>query len=170
MKNKALFDEYAKDILSNELFLKGKTFISHGSITVYAHSLAVASLAFSMVENSRTLDKRCVVRAALLHDFFLYDWHTGPGKQYILHGWVHAGIAAKNARDIFGVTEKEYSCIKTHMWPWTPFHAPQYREGWVITLADKLIALKETLFGRSLKRPKAADCPGQKTADMGMRG
>jgi uncharacterized protein len=151
MKNKALFYEYAGDILEHELFLKGKELISHGAISIYTHSVEVAMLAFSMAENSKKLDIRGIVRAALLHDFFLYEWHV-PGKRYILHGWVHAGIAAKNARKIFGISDKEYSCIRTHMWPWTPLSFPLCREGWIITLADKITALKETVFHRG-KRP-----------------
>jgi uncharacterized protein len=151
MKNKELFDEYTQDILGHELFLKGKDLISHGAITIYTHSIEVAALAFSMVENSKKLDIRSVTRAALLHDFFLYEWHV-PGKRYVLHGWVHAKIASKNAQKIFGISDKEYSCIRTHMWPWTLFHWPKCREGWIITLADKIIALKEAVLRRG-KRP-----------------
>jgi uncharacterized protein len=147
MKNRALFEEYAKDILENELFLKNKEFVSHGTISMYTHCLNVASLSFSMVENSKNIDRKCVVRAALLHDFFLYEWHK-MGIRYVLHGWVHAAIAAKKAREIFGISDKEYSCIRTHMWPWTLFRPPQYREGWIISLADKIIALRETVFAR----------------------
>jgi uncharacterized protein len=151
MKNEALFYEYAGDILDHELFLKNKGLISHGSISIYTHCMEVAMLAFSMVEDSQKIDIRSVVRAALLHDFFLYEWHV-PGKRYILHGWVHAKIAAKNAQKIFGISDKEFSCIRTHMWPWTLFHWPKCREGWIVTLADKIIALKETVFHRG-KRP-----------------
>jgi uncharacterized protein len=155
MKNRELFDEYGKDILENELFSHSKKIFSHGTINIYDHSIAVAELAFSMAEKSRTLDKRCVVRAALLHDFFLYEWHI-PGMRYILHGWVHAGIAAKKAQDVFGISGKEYSCIKTHMWPWTLFHPPRCREGWIISLADKIIAIHEAVLRRG-KRNKLQD-------------
>jgi uncharacterized protein len=150
MKNRALFEEYAKDILENEFFLKNKEFVSHGAISMYTHCLDVASLSFSLVEDSENIDKRCVVRAALLHDFFLYECHR-MGIRYVLHGWIHAAIAAENAREIFGVSGKEYSCIRTHMWPWNLFHPPLCREGWIVSLADKIIALRETVFGRSRK-------------------
>jgi uncharacterized protein len=73
----------------------------------------------------------------------------------VLHGWIHAGIAAEKAREIFNISDKEYSCIKTHMWPWNLFHPPRCREGWIITLADKIIALNETIFGRSRSHPQA---------------
>jgi uncharacterized protein len=151
MKNKALFDEYSKDILTHELFLETKKSCSHGSITIHDHSIAVAALAFSMAENIGGLDERCVVRAGLLHDFFLYEWHV-PGIRYLKHGWAHPAIAAQKAREVFGISDKEYSCIKTHMWPWTLFSIPVCREGWIVSLADKIIALKETLFCRCGKR------------------
>ncbi|MDR1908699.1 MAG: HD domain-containing protein [Spirochaetaceae bacterium] len=150
MKNRELFDAYAADIVGHELFLEGKKVFSHGSISIHDHSIAVAELSYSMIENSRGIDKRCVVRAALLHDFFLYEWHV-PGLRYILHGWVHPAIAARKAREVFGISDREYSCIKTHMWPWTLFSFPRCREGWVISLADKIIAVKETLFRRGTR-------------------
>jgi len=147
MKNRVLFNEYAEDIIKHELFLSGKHIYSHGAINIYDHSIDVAETAFSMIEENPSIDKKCVVRAALLHDFFLYEWHV-PGLRYILHGHVHAAIAAKNARRVFNISDKECSCIKTHMWPWTLFHPPLCREGWVITLADKIVSIKETLFYR----------------------
>jgi uncharacterized protein len=152
MKNSELFNEYAKDIIEHELFQKGKEVFSHGKVTIYTHSINVARLAFSMAENSKTLDKRCIVRAALLHDFFLYEWHVW-GWRYIFHGWKHPAIAAENARAHFAASSREYSCIKTHMWPWTFWRFPRCREGWIISLADKIIALKESLFARGKRRP-----------------
>jgi uncharacterized protein len=157
MKDRALFNAYAKDILEHALFKAGKKIFSHGSITIYDHSIAVAERAFTMVEKRQDIDKKCVVRAALLHDFFLYEWHI-PGWRYILHGWAHPAIAAKKAREIFNITDKEYSCIKTHMWPWTLFTLPRCREGWIISVADKIIALKEAALCRgkrhTLRDPK----------------
>jgi uncharacterized protein len=107
----------------------------------------VAELAFSIVEDKPNIDRKCVVRAALLHDFFLYEWHI-PGLRYVLHGWAHPAIAAKKAREVFGIGDKEYSCIRTHMWPWTLLHPPRCREGWVVSLADKIVAVKETALQR----------------------
>ena len=147
MKNRTLFTEYAHDILEHELFLQGRHIFSHGSISIHTHCIEVAELAFSMIEDKPRIDKKCVVRAALLHDFFLYEWHI-PGLRYVMHGWAHPAIAAKKAREVFGIGDKEYSCIRTHMWPWTLLHPPLCREGWVISLADKIVAIKETALRR----------------------
>jgi len=150
MKSEAL--DYGRDIIAHELFARGKGIFSHGAVTIYAHSIAVAEKALSLAEKLEArglpaLDKRCLVRSALLHDFFLYEWHV-PGLRYLLHGWAHPGIAAEKAREVFGISDREYSCIRTHMWPWTLFHPPRCREAWLISLADKLVALKETALCR----------------------
>jgi hypothetical protein len=39
------------------------------------------------------------------------------------------------------------------MWPWTLFNPPLCREGWLISLADKIVALKEAVFYRGKRRP-----------------
>ncbi|MDR0376747.1 MAG: HD domain-containing protein [Spirochaetaceae bacterium] len=147
MKDAALFDRFARDILESEVFAQCRRFMQHGSISVYAHSLSVARMSFSMAEGTQGLDLRSLVRSALLHDFFLYDWHV-PEKMWSLHGWTHPVTAAENARAYFQVSDKEYSLIRTHMWPYTLLHPPVYREGWIICLADKACSAIETLFRR----------------------
>jgi hypothetical protein len=39
------------------------------------------------------------------------------------------------------------------MWPWTLFNPPVCREGWLISLADKIVALKETVLCRGKRKP-----------------
>jgi uncharacterized protein len=145
------FHEHAGDILGNEFFLSTKNSYSHGTISIYEHSVHVALLAFSLIKNSNTVDRRCVIRAALLHDFFLYEWHV-PGFRYLVHGWAHPRIAAEKAREVFNIGDREYSCILTHMWPWTLFRWPKCREGWAVSLADKIVAFKETVLRRGRRR------------------
>jgi len=147
MKDTALFDSLAKEILENGTFAQSKKYIQHGSISVYEHSLSVARLSFSMGEFFNIADKQSLVRSALLHDFFLYDWHV-PEKMWSLHGWTHPVTAAENAKKYFNVSGKEYSMIRSHMWPYTLLHPPLCREGWIICAADKLVSLWETLFKR----------------------
>ena len=147
MKNREEFDSLAKEILEHEVFLQSREFIQHGKISVYQHSLSVAELSFGMGEFFRIADKQSLVRAALLHDFFLYDWHV-PEKMWSLHGWTHPVTAAENAKKYFNVSDKEYSLIRSHMWPYTLLHPPVYREGWIVCLADKMVSAWETLFKR----------------------
>ena len=90
-------------------------------------------------------DRRAMIRGALLHDFFLYDWHD---KEHIsifkLHGFYHPGIALKNAEREFELSSIERDVIKKHMWPLT-IVPPSCREAWIVTMADKYCSLMETL-------------------------
>ena len=53
---------------------------------------------------------RSLVRGALLHDYFLYDWHI-PDESHKWHGVTHAGDALKNARRDFELNEIEQDMI-----------------------------------------------------------
>ena len=46
------------------------------------------------------VDMESLIRGALLHDYFLYDWHDGE-KEHNLHGFRHAERALRNAERIF---------------------------------------------------------------------
>ncbi|MDR2536008.1 MAG: HD domain-containing protein [Treponema sp.] len=147
MKHPELFEAFSKDILENNTFGLCKSFIQHGCISVYEHSLEVAKMSFSIGEFFKIKDQQSLVRGALLHDFFLYDWHV-PEKMWSLHGWTHPVTAANNGRKYFQISDKEYSLIRSHMWPYTLLHPPRYKEGWIICLADKICSLGETIFKR----------------------
>jgi uncharacterized protein len=148
MTNSKSFEQYADGIISHEMFLLNKKFIQHGSITVYSHCLSVAELCFRLAQNNKKIDIRSITRAALLHDFFLYDWHD---EWKLTHGFTHPVTAAENAKKYFDITEKEYSIIRTHMWPFTLLHIPLCREAWLLCMADKICSIKETLFKRGQK-------------------
>ena len=55
-------------------------FIQHGNVSVYAHvlSVALASLAIAdaLARLGIRVDRPSLTRGALLHDYFLYDWHV----------------------------------------------------------------------------------------------
>jgi uncharacterized protein len=142
-KDEALFfNSTSKTIVENKKFLECARFIQHGKTSVYAHSLSVAKMSFRFSAFWKVKDRASLIRAALLHDFFLYDWHS---EWKLDHGFTHPLVAAENAVKYFNVSEKEYSLIRTHMWPFTPLHPPKHREGWIICFADKICSLKETL-------------------------
>ena len=91
------------------------------------------------------VQKKELIRGALLHDYFLYDWHTqdyvSPHK---LHGFYHPGRALKNAQQEYQLTPRERDIIKKHMWPLTISAMPMCREAWIVTMADKWCSLMET--------------------------
>ena len=143
---KDLFTRGKSIILSSEA-QEMKKFIQHGDTTVFNHCIAVAK--YSLLISyflERTLkiniDKDSLVRGALLHDYFLYDWHV-KGAAEGLHGFTHPGVAMRNADRDFDLNDVEKDIIKKHMFPLTPF-PPMHRESFIVSLADKWCALAET--------------------------
>ena len=83
-----------------------------------------------------------MARAAILHDLFLYDWRHSKAMLKGWHAFRHPQIALENALNICDLNEKEKDIILKHMWPVTFFQLPKYKESFIITIADKLSALK----------------------------
>ena len=125
-----------------------KEFLQHGNCTVYRHSVAVARTSLDLADRMHLrVDAESLVRGALLHDYFLYDWHTGYPGPPCTHGFTHPFIALKNALADFTLNRREKDIIARHMFPLVPI-PPMTREGWLVCLADKICALRETVLGR----------------------
>ena len=123
---------------------KEKTFVQHGSITCYDHSLRVAEKSLELAEKcSAYIDERSLVRGALLHDYFLYDWHEKDGG-HRLHGFRHPAFALYNASKDFSLNRKERNIIARHMFPLTVL-PPRCLEAWIVCFVDKYCAFSETM-------------------------
>ncbi|MCM1123062.1 MAG: HD domain-containing protein [Eubacterium sp.] len=143
----ALLKEHAEDILKSENFRGTRRHIQHGSMTVYNHCLDVAR--YSLLLNRKfglNCNKHDLIRGALLHDYFLYDWHdkTYLSERRRLHGFWHPGIALRNAEKEYQLNDVQREIIKKHMWPLSVV-PPTCREAWVVTAADKYCSLMETV-------------------------
>ncbi len=135
------------DILSSAGMQREKQYMHHGSCNVYDHSVRVALLCVFLVLLLRLrVDRRALVRGALLHDYFLYDWHNAP-RERGLHGITHARTALENAERDFALGDVERNMIRSHMFPLN-FALPKYREIVLLCISDKLCALGETLRRR----------------------
>ncbi len=137
-----IYDD-AKDILKSGNFRGTRLCMQHGTKSVHEHCVSVAACSLWL---NRRFHMNCyekdLVRGALLHDYFLYDWHDkGHGH---LHGFFHPAIALKNAEQEYKLSSREQDIIKKHMWPMTVV-PPMCREAWVVTAADKYCSLLETL-------------------------
>lgn len=131
-----------RDILENEVFQSMDQYIQHGHTTCKEHCIQVSYIAYQLCRD-RGWDSRSAARAGLLHDLFLYDWHTHAretGEHF--HGFTHPRVAMENAVRYFQIPEKEQNMILRHMWPLTPV-PPRYKEGYTILYADKLCSLAE---------------------------
>lgn len=152
IKQRRLYNEIrvnAPDILSSPNFHKTRGHIQHGNMTVNAHCMNVAKYSLAISDKLAKLGIRCkrdeLIRGALLHDYFLYDWHDEDHRQpHKLHGFYHPGIALKNASVEYDLTPREQEIIRKHMWPLTVV-PPTCREAWIVTTADKWCSLLETI-------------------------
>lgn len=133
---------HGKEILLSPGMQLEKQFIQHGSISCFEHSIAVAYISLWLVHRLRlTVDLRSLVRGALLHDYFLYDWHE-KDSSHRWHGFHHAKRAAKNAKRDFSINPIEEDIIQKHMFPLN-LALPRYKESIIVTCADKFCALCE---------------------------
>jgi len=135
------------DILLDPKLLRTKEFMQHGTTSVFEHCVSVAKFSLLMAHFlERTLrikvDRKSLVRGALLHDYFLYDWHE-PVLAHKIHGFTHPGIAWRNASRDFDMNMVEKDIIRKHMFPLT-LVPPTHIESFIVCLADKRCALCET--------------------------
>lgn len=140
--------DYIEDILNHEEYRQLALFTHHKPFTTLEHSLRVAQIAYDWsvrLEKKVNLDTIAVTRGALLHDFFLYDWHKMRPDGSRWHGFRHPRIACQNAERCFKLSEKEKDIILSHMWPLT-LRPPRCREAFIVILADKVASLQEFRF------------------------
>lgn len=135
---------FGKEILASPSMQREKKFMQHGRTSCFEHSVRVAYLSLLLAKKIRlSVDARSLVRGALLHDYFLYDWHIPePGRR--LHGLFHPRAALLNAVRDFSLNPREEDIIRKHMFPLT-LAPPKYRESLLVILADKICAVCEVL-------------------------
>ncbi|MGI5893836.1 MAG: HD domain-containing protein [Candidatus Merdivicinus sp.] len=146
-----LLEQFGTDILQSSGMQLEREFIQHGNVSVLEHSIHVAYLSLWLAYALRLeINTRALLRGALLHDYFLYDWHI-PDPSHRLHGFRHAKFALKNAMRDFSLGKTECDIIARHMFPLnlTP---PKYRESILVCLADKICAVCETMSSEWAKR------------------
>lgn len=157
--NDCLHDEgfynLVKDIIHNDTYQTLRAYKQHGAITVYEHSIHVAYACYMHRKKhpKKKLRYEALVRAAMLHDYFLYDWHAPKkGIRHGLHGFTHPAQAASNAKRDFNISDFEAKIIRSHMFPLNFHRPPTSREAWLLTLFDKKISFIETLYMRKRKK------------------
>lgn len=134
--------ECVEDILKHPVFQSMDEFIQHGDTTCKCHCIQVSYMSYCICK-AKGWDYRSVARAGLLHDMFLYDWHTHAketGQRF--HGFTHPRTAMEKASQYFGISKKERNMVLRHMWPLTPV-PPKYKEGYVLLYSDKICSLAE---------------------------
>lgn len=147
-KDKQRFTALVKKIAEHPRVSVLKSFRQHGNISTYQHCMDVAKTSYSLARFFHVhVNEHALVRGAFLHDYYLYDWHHSKTR---FHGFRHPRIAMRNATRDFKISSLEADIIKSHMWPLTLTKVPHSKEAFLVCLADKICALRETLH---LRRP-----------------
>ena len=143
----ALVKNEIKRLNEKSRFQETKKYMQHGRVSVYEHCVRVAYTSCYLAAVLKIpVDRTALVRGALLHDYFLYDWHE-KGEGHSLHGFFHPRKAWENARQDMPLSDIEKNIILRHMFPLTVV-PPQFREAWLVCAADKICAMKETVSKR----------------------
>lgn len=154
-KNRGLLlivNNLGREVLQSPNFNKSRHFVQHGDVSLRRHCLDVARASLDISQKLEKLGiqscKRDLVRGALLHDYFLYDWHDKKRPDFKpWHGFYHPSVALRNANKEYCLSPREKDIIKKHMWPLT-IVPPMCREAWIVMVADKYCSLRETLRGK----------------------
>lgn len=162
---KTYFTQCAAEILSSKTVQEMKQYPQHGSTNALCHMVAVAWYAYRTAIRLQhryglRFDLRSLIRGALLHDLFLYDWHD-PNNGHKLHGFSHPYTALRNAERYFFLNRRERDVIVRHMFPFTPI-PPRYRESILVSYADKVCSARETIY-RDKHCTACSVCPLHKT-------
>jgi uncharacterized membrane protein len=137
----AEFNGYISNIIGHPVYLELKKYHHHDA-SIYDHSLQVAWLSYRLGRIFK-LNLKEMVKGAMLHDFFLYDWRSGKPKTGGLHAFDHPAEALMNSEKYFSpLTGLEKDIILKHMWPLT-IKPPKYFESLIVCLVDKIVATKE---------------------------
>ncbi len=140
-----IFKSYLEEVMQVKKFLKMNRYIQHGNTTCLLHSIAVSYYSYRISKILRlNIHEKELIRGALLHDYFLYDWHAKykPTRNVGLHGRIHPKIALFNARKDYDINEIESDIIARHMFPLT-FTPPKYKESIIVCLVDKVLSVYE---------------------------
>ena len=132
--------------IEDEKIKRMDDYIQHGCTSTLEHCIAVAYVSYYIARKFHIkCDLDSLIRGALLHDYFLYDWHEKQDCPR-LHGFSHAKKALDNAARDFELTNIERDIILKHMFPLN-MKFPRYRESYIVTTADKICSSYEVIYG-----------------------
>ncbi len=143
---RAILFRYGGDILRSDLFRSAWDQTHHAVSTVAQHSLSVAVVSIYIClllqrKHVRT-DLRAVVVSSLCHDLGI----LGREKKYANEVQCCQRHPGDSVLAFRALTEEEdplvEDAIAHHMWPLT-FLPPRHREGFILTLADKISSCME---------------------------
>lgn len=140
------FMQQLEEVCKNSRMLGSHRYMQHGNTSVFRHSVSVAYYSYYLaLKMHAPVNETALIRGALLHDYFLYDWHERDDS-HKWHGFHHAKKALDNAMEDFELNEVEQDMIRCHMFPLN-LRPPKYMESWILCYADKVCSGVETAVG-----------------------
>ena len=149
-EEKKRLENIYQTMLHDGKVLKMKEVPMHRGSNCYLHSFKVAKKAFHHALHYKHVDLEAILYAAILHDYYLYDWRKDKTKKKH-HGARHPYIAAAQAKRDFAISELTSKIIKSHMWPINIKEFPSTKEARILSYSDKDIALTEALCSKKYK-------------------
>lgn len=152
------FRELSGPVLKSGRVAQMTAYTQHGQTSTLDHVVAVAYLSLAVARKLRLdVNEAALVRGALLHDYYLYDWHDHEAAPDAWHGFTHPSHALARAREDFpDLSPLEADIISHHMFPLVPF-PPQSPEAWLVSTMDKCCSLAETLLGTPYRSTHAKE-------------
>lgn len=142
-----------QSLLINENVLRMKEVPMHRGSNCFLHSFRVAKYAIKRGLKHKKVDLEVVLYAAILHDYYLYDWRKDKTKKKH-HGSRHPFIASEHAKRDFNIDEKVVRVIRSHMWPINIKEFPNTREAKILSFSDKHIAIREAFCSVKYKKKR----------------
>ena len=107
MDNIQEMDGILTQIQADANVLKMKEFVQHGNVSTYEHCESVVKQSY-LIDKRLALhsDLKVLLTGAMLHDFYLYDWHEDGDGSHKLHGFTHAKRACDNAWKCFSIEDE----------------------------------------------------------------
>lgn len=156
-ENKTLTDVEIKQIIDFYLKFKEEDILmrllknkQHRTSNTYRHvCLVCEECIYYGIRKRKRYDYKSLIRGALLHDFYFYDWRVDKVNKKG-HASKHPFRAIENAKKYFNLNKIELDIISSHMWPINLFKFPKTKEGRLVMLVDKMVTLKE-VFAKKKK-------------------
>ncbi|MDF2843195.1 MAG: putative superfamily hydrolase [Herbinix sp.] len=146
------FIDTIKELLKHKQLQDMHQYVQHGDTSTFEHCLMVAYCSYRLAKALPShFDYKSIVRGAMLHDFYLYDWHI-PHYSHRLHGFSHARCALDNASKLLPLNKTEADIIEHHMWPLTLRKYPRSKEAFLVCMVDKYCSLAETFHSQRYKK------------------
>lgn len=136
-----LIKEYSY-ITKDRDYQKLKSIQRHSFTNTYDHSIRVALLT-GKIADKLNANKERAIKAALLHDYCTVDYNKENNHDG-LYIFYHPKEAVENSKK-WNLSKVEEDAILSHMFPIGKM--PTSRIGWSITVADKVVAVYEKVYG-----------------------